>query len=139
MGEICALCKELENDALIMYKDDYCFGVVAKWPLKKGHILVVPLRHLSDVSQLSEKESKAIFQFIGNLQKALPKLYGRDVIVIQNPNHKRTEGHIHFHVLPSIGGIRDLFSKYEGVPNRKESSYEDMAKMAEEIRVEIGG
>jgi len=132
MGE-CTLCRELKEGKCVVYKDKYCFCAVAKWPIKKGHILVMPIRHVTDVSDLDGEESKAIFQAIGLLQKVLPKIYKIDAIVIQNPMEWRTEGHIHFHVLPSAGAIRHLFSKYEGTPFRADVPDEEMDKMAEEV------
>jgi len=137
MVEDCNLCRELRKGRHIVYKDDYCFAIVAKWPIKRGHIMVLPARHVSDVSDLSEKEAKSMFKAISLFQKAFPKLYGKDAIVIQNPVERRTEAHIHYHILPTSAGIRGLFSKFEGTPYREDASQEDMDKMAEEIMKEV--
>jgi diadenosine tetraphosphate (Ap4A) HIT family hydrolase len=123
MGEMgkCALCAEFGRKNRIISKNRHAFSVVARWPIKGGHCLVMPIRHIADVSELTGQEAKAVFGLISALQKALPKLYGKDAIVIQNPAKWRSEGHIHFHVLPSKGAIRHLFEKYENTPFREEA------------------
>lgn len=133
MREKCALCRELKERKYVVYKDKYCFCIVAKWPIKRGHLLVIPIRHVTDVSDLKKEESGAIFQAIGLLQKILPKIYKIDAIVVQNPMEWRTEGHIHFHILPSIGAVRHLFSKYEGTPFMSEVPDEAMEKIAKVV------
>jgi len=130
----CPLCKELKNGRHVVYKDEYCFAIVAKWPVKRGHIMVLPIRHVKDSSDLSGKEAKALFEAISLFQKIYPKLYGKDAIVIQNPEERRTEAHIHYHILPSAGGLRGLFSKFEGTPFREEAPEREMDDMAEELR-----
>ncbi len=137
MVEDCNLCREFTRGAHVVYKDNFCFCIVSKWPIKKGHIMVLPIRHLKDVSELSENEAKSMFSAISLFQRLFPKLYGKDAIVIQNPVERRTEVHIHYHILPSIGGIRGLFSKFEGTPYREDVPEEEMVRMAEEIRIAL--
>ncbi|MBN2095099.1 MAG: HIT domain-containing protein [Candidatus Aenigmarchaeota archaeon] len=138
MPEGCKLCRELEEGDMVVYRDDYCFCIFAKWPIKEGHLMVLPVRHVGDVSDLTEKESKAMFGCIGLFQKVLPELYGAHAMVIQNPVQKRTEEHLHYHILPSTGGIRDLFTNFEKTPYRVDVPREEMGRTAEHIRSALG-
>jgi diadenosine tetraphosphate (Ap4A) HIT family hydrolase len=60
-------------------------------------------------------------------------------MIIQNPVERRTEIHLHYHILPASAGIRGLFSKFEGTPYREDAPEEEMDKMADEIRGTLVG
>jgi diadenosine tetraphosphate (Ap4A) HIT family hydrolase len=105
---LCALCKEFESSNVI-YKDKYCFCVADKYPLKKGHLLIIPVRHITRLDELTEKESKAIFSITDRIRRTYPNKFGQDFFLLQNPVPRRSQAHIHFHILPYRGKV-DFFN-----------------------------
>lgn len=121
----------------IFYQDDYCFGMIISEPLKDGHLMVVPKRHVENLSDLKSEESQAILNLLGRLRKIIPQIYKDDPIILMNTGDHSTIDHIHFHILPSKGGLRDLFSKFEGLPYRQAATKQELAKMAQKIKDKI--
>lgn len=73
--------------------------------LTKGHLLVVPKRHVERPWELEAAELKEIFQHIHDLQKKLSETLGTGCDIRQNYRPFMKQGrlkvdHLHFHLLP---------------------------------------
>jgi histidine triad (HIT) family protein len=73
--------------------------------LMKGHLLVVPKRHVEQPWELTENELKEIFSHIHDLQKKLSVTLGTGCDIRQNYRPFMKQGklkvdHLHFHLLP---------------------------------------
>ncbi|HKR82082.1 MAG TPA: HIT domain-containing protein [Candidatus Saccharimonadales bacterium] len=73
--------------------------------LMKGHLLVVPKRHVERPWELTDIELKEIFSHIHSLQKKLSTIFGTGCDVRQNYRPFMKQGrlkidHLHFHLLP---------------------------------------
>jgi len=42
----CNLCKALKEKFRLIKKTKYSFAVICKWPIKLGHVIVLPKRHI---------------------------------------------------------------------------------------------
>ena len=131
----CELCESIKEKHRLIEKNDFCFAIINLEPLKKGHIMVLPKRHIEKLSELSEQESKAIFDMIDNLKNRLNKKYSEDVIIFINTGKHSSESHLHLHVLPSKGNIRNFFQNYEKVVYRKRLSNEELKKFKDDLKV----
>ena len=128
----CPLC-DLSNQEIV-YQDDYCYGVVILEPLKDGHLMILPKRHVTDLSNLNSNETKAIFTLLGRLEKAIQQEYREDPIIFMNRGKWSTQPHIHFHILPSKGGLRHLFAGFEKIPFRTKATAKEMKAIGDKIR-----
>lgn len=63
----------------------------------------------------------------------LQKAFGDNTTFHMNTGIHRSEEHLHFHIVPTKGGIRDFVSKLEGVPKRKDVSQEVAKQMRDHI------
>lgn len=71
----------------------------------KGHLLVVPKRHVEQPWDLTSLELKEIFSHIHDLQKKLSNTLGTGCDIRQNYRPFMKQGklkvdHLHFHLLP---------------------------------------
>ncbi len=128
----CPLC-DLTNQKVI-YKDNDCCCIVNIEPLKEGHLMVLPIRHITDMADLGKIESQKIFALLSRMSKIISKIYKKDPIIFMNLGKYSTQPHIHFHILPSKGGLRGLFSKFEKIPHRKAASQEELERIAKKIK-----
>lgn len=127
----CPLCDLSKQE--IIYQDDYCYGMVIIEPLKENHLMVLPKRHVTTLMDLTADESLAINKLLGRLAKIFVESEGEDPIIFMNQGKHSTQPHIHFHILPSKGGLRHLFAKYEKIPMRVKATPEQLKAIGEKI------
>ncbi|HVN48058.1 MAG TPA: HIT domain-containing protein [Bacteroidota bacterium] len=106
----CSIMKNKKNDRknLIVWRGQYCFVVMNRFPYNSGHVMVVPYRHTALMEDFDDNEQlecmKVIQQCITAL-KAESHPEGFNV----GANIGRVAGagidqHIHFHVVPRWNG-----------------------------------
>ena len=105
--EGCVFCHISKNDAddlHILYKDDYCFMVMNKYPYTPGHFMIIPHTH---TDKLEELDSEVWLHMSGLAQKGVKLLkegFGAQGVNI-GMNLGRAGGagiaeHIHMHLVP---------------------------------------
>jgi histidine triad (HIT) family protein len=130
----CPLCNERSNKDVLVAEDDYSFCIVCKWPLKEGHVLVLPKEHRVHLTELSKDEAKSILDMIHNIKNALKKRYDDEVICVKNNGKHCSQEHLHFHVLVSKGNLRALVSNFENLEYNPEVPDENMKNIRDEIK-----
>jgi len=111
--------------------------MVISEPLKDGHLMVLPKKHVTSLEDLEPQEAHAILKLLGRLGKTISEVYDEDPIIFMNLGHHGTQPHIHFHILPSKGGLRHLFSEYEKMPFRKKATAKELKFIGDKIKKEI--
>ncbi|HAV23630.1 MAG: HIT family hydrolase [Ignavibacteria bacterium GWA2_55_11] len=98
--------KDAEN--LVVYRGKTCFAIMNLYPYNSGHMMVVPYRHTSNLSDLSAKENAEALsltaKMIGIIQEVM-KPQGFNM----GANLGRAAGagidqHLHFHLVPRWNG-----------------------------------
>ncbi len=128
----CPLCDLSKQE--VIYQDDYCFSIIISEPLKAGHLMVLPKRHIISLMDLNAEEAAAIANILGRLAKVFIESSDDDPIIFMNQGKHSTQPHIHFHILPSKGGLRHLFSKYEKIPFRRKANPEELKLSGDKFR-----
>ena len=104
----CIFCNRLKkrNDAgnLIVYRGENTFVILNKFPYNSGHSMVVPNRHISCLSELTDIEAAEFFNVVRLTVEATRKVFHPDSFNI-GMNMGRGSGagvpeHIHMHVVP---------------------------------------
>ena len=96
------------------------FSLFDKYPLSKGHALVIPKRKISDYFDLTFREQSACWFMVNRVKQILQnefKPMGFNVGLNINKTAGQTIPHAHIHVIPRyendienpIGGIRNMF------------------------------
>lgn len=102
----CPFCKIItDKTERILTETEHSFVVLSDPYLMRGHLLVIPKRHIEKLSELSKDERFDLFELVIKMQdKVLEKLSaGCDVShhfrpFIPNSNLK--VAHLHFHIRP---------------------------------------
>ena len=71
----CKFCKK--NTELIIEKT-YAKAFFDKFPVSKGHIVIVPIRHVETIFELKDYEIREIIELIGEIKIFLDELYSPD-------------------------------------------------------------
>ncbi len=137
----CDLPKEKDDKKnLIVFRSEYCFVILNKYPYNNGHVLIAPYKHTHDFSDLDD-------QILLDVQKTAQKT----IRVMQNVMHPhavnmginlgRTAGagidqHLHYHVVPRWDGdtnfmpvISDTKVVSESLDATREKLYEEFQRL----------
>jgi histidine triad (HIT) family protein len=135
----CELCSAIETDKYrIVLENEYAVAMVATNAPVEYHSIVMPRRHVEDVSDLALDENSEWFAMALELSKRI-NLIIRDLrpelsaIIALNGEHYRTQPHIHLQVFPSRG-IKTLISIAENVEERPDIPISELERMASELK-----
>lgn len=110
---VCIFCdaalKNVEDlDNLIIYKNDIMLTMLNLYPYNNGHLMVVPTRHMDELTDLNEKETAEIMKQLIIAKQALSEIYQPHGFNV-GANLGRVGGagideHLHFHIVPRWSG-----------------------------------
>lgn len=111
--EDCLFCRIVAGDvpSTKVHEDDRAIAIMDIYPATRGHALVVPRAHATDVRDISDDDLAHCAQVAKELAgKAIDRLGADGVTVMQSngPAAWQTIFHYHVHVIP----------RYEGDPLR---------------------
>ena len=88
----------------ILYADDLCIAFYDKFPIRKGHFLVVPKNKSKNILETSEEETIHLIKIAKKLAKEeiIDKFPGSGFKLIINTNEPagQTVFHTHIHIIP---------------------------------------
>ena len=128
-SEQCVICKLLagELEVSMVHRDELCSAFMDIQPVNRGHVLVVPNRHMSEVSALQDKETARMFVIAQRVTRAIRnsgvKCEGINFFLADGEAAGQEVFHVHLHIFPRFEG--DGFSLnlppgYKHRPSRKE-------------------
>lgn len=93
---------------LVLYKGRQVLVMMNKYPYNSGHLMVIPRRHIKDLSKLTALEHRELGETLAVCTKALKKVYRPQGFNI-GMNLERVAGagitdHLHYHVVPRWNG-----------------------------------
>ncbi len=138
----CILCAIRDDDervkSLKVYQDPLIFVVLNIYPYNPAHMMVVPMRHVLKLIDLTKTELNHILRAIQGLQFLLDDLYsphGYNMGVNQGRNAGGSIEHLHFHLVPRYGselGYIDIVGKTRVVPEGLDAVKEKIDKKIHE-------
>ena len=109
--EGCIFCnKPKENDDrknLILYRGSTGFIIMNRYPYSNGHLMAVPYRHISEMSELSSEEKLELMNLSTLSMEILKPMNTEGFNVGLNLGRAGGAGiddHIHFHIVPRWSG-----------------------------------
>jgi len=109
----CVFCRLAESgppseDNLVVWRGASTFVVMNAYPYASGHVLVLPLRHVGPMAELTEGESSELWSATQDSVTAIEKAFDPDGLNM-GANLGRAAGaglpgHLHLHVLPRWSG-----------------------------------
>ena len=96
------------EENLVVWRGELTFVVMNAYPYASGHVLVMPLRHVEPLSELTKGESAELWSATEHSVATIEKAYEPDGLNM-GANLGRAAGaglpsHLHLHVLPRWSG-----------------------------------
>ena len=104
----CFLCRALEEgkdrENLTLWRSEFSFCTLNRWPYNNGHLLVAPKAHLGDLLDLSEEELLDQLKLLQRCEKNLSLVLEPDGFNVGlNLGEAAGAGvldHLHWHIVP---------------------------------------
>jgi ATP adenylyltransferase len=96
------------EDNLVVWRGEWSFVIMNAYPYASGHVLVMPLRHVGGLGDLTHEESAEVWAATQGAVAAIEAAYDPDGLNV-GANLGRAAGagipaHVHLHVLPRWSG-----------------------------------
>lgn len=112
---MCIFC-EFQNSDKVILSNDLCFAMYDGFAVSKGHILIIPKRHVATYFELTKEEMDRMFNLSLKAKKMLDELYHPDGYNV-GFNCGEVAGqsipHCHMHIIPRYKG--DVASPKGGI------------------------
>lgn len=108
----------MENDCILcgkypsrIFESNYFFVIYDDFPVRKGHMLIIPRRHVEDLTDLTREEFSALHYIIDQIfkhmkNKFLANAYNLGVNCGEAAG--QTLPHLHIHFIPRyVGDVAD--------------------------------
>jgi len=102
----CRFCGLKDDRTRIISEHKYCYAILSNPRLMKGHILIIPKRHVEKLSELNAKERLELFEVLQKYsQKILDLKISKGYSIHMNympmlPESKTKVDHLHIHIWP---------------------------------------
>jgi ATP adenylyltransferase len=111
----CVFCKcSIRSDEYLIYEGRSSFVMINRYPYVSGHLMIIPIRHIGKIEDLTQKEKIEIFALLDTTVRVLKAAMNPDGFNI-GMNIGRAAGagieeHIHVHVIPRWEGDTNFMS-----------------------------
>ncbi len=141
----CFLCEALKKEDgeenLILFRGNFAFVIMNRFPYNNGHLMIAPLKHKGELEELDEEELKEIFSLSQYAVKILKKIYQPQGFNL-GINLGKCAGaglieHLHLHILPRWEGDTNFMptlSKTKVIPESLSSVYEKLSPFFKKLK-----
>lgn len=97
-----------DRENLVLGRSPHAFAMLNKYPYNNGHLMVIPRRHVADLTALPDAEFAEVHRLLALAIEAVKAAYRPEGFNI-GMNLGRIAGagideHLHYHVVPRWGG-----------------------------------
>jgi len=135
----CVFClsKDVSQDDArqVLYRGDYGFVVMNRYPYSNGHLLIIPYRHLSDLSELTKEEGLELFLLLTLAKEVLLEKLGCQGFNIGmnlgSAAGAGIPGHLHWHIVPRWQGdtnFMPVVGELKVIPQHLHRTYDILAE-----------
>jgi len=101
----CIFCSIVEGriPAYKVYEDRYCVAIMDRYPSGKGHVLILPKRHVEDIYGLDQEEAGQILLIAQMIAAKMRDVLGMSGLNLLQNNGKaagQVIDHFHLHLIP---------------------------------------
>jgi len=110
----CPFCNPPAED--IVARNDLCYALWDRYPVSRGHLLIIPFRHTPDFFTLTIEEKQAMLALIGVGKEIIGENFrpdGYNIGLNVGEAAGQTVMHCHCHVIPRY--VRDVPDARGGV------------------------
>ncbi len=134
----CLFCKILKNDPKIpkkvLYKDKEVIVLMNVYPYNIGHLQVLPVRHVENLEDLTDKEISSLFTMVKKSIKLLRKVLkprGFNVGMNIGDVSGASVRHLHVHIVPRFRtdfGFMEITAETKVLSETIEKTYKKLKK-----------
>lgn len=144
MEGTCLFCEIVRDRSRVPHwiaESDEAFAFLDVQPIRPGHTLVVPKRHVTDLSDVTPDDAKALFDLVLEVAAQLRQRLGtsgENLLVASGPGSEQSVLHLHVHVIPrrANDNLRwDDWWRTKILP----TSFAELASLAASVRDRTGG
>lgn len=116
---MCIFCDLYREKKNIIHENELFFSIYDNYPVNKGHVLIIPKRHIESYFELSSHEKRLLDDELCEMKNLIDSNYTPDGYNI-GINIGRTAGqtifHLHVHLIPRyVGDIENPQGGVRGV------------------------
>ncbi len=145
--EGCIFCpgkdRSRDRERLILHVGACSLALMNRYPYINGHLLVAPVRHVSDLHSLPAEEKLDLVNLVDKCINILEKVMnpqGFNIgLNLGNVAGAGVEDHIHFHVVPRWSGDNNFMTvlgETRVIPEHLEATYERLLPLFRELQSE---
>lgn len=141
--QACVFCKIVagEAPASLVYRDDRVIVFPVLHPVNRGHLIVVPKKHLASFQDLDDATAAQVLIVAKKMAQAISKsnlkCEGINLFLADGEAAGQEVFHSHFHVYPRFSGDGFGF-KYDRARHFIAAARSELHEVAEEIRRHLG-
>lgn len=102
----CPFCN-IKDNVNVIYQDSSWIAVYDSYPVSKGHVLLIPKRHVKTYFELNYVELASVGVNIGIIKRLLDKKFkptGYNIGINCGESAGQTVPHCHIHIIPRYDG-----------------------------------
>lgn len=102
----CPFCN-IKDNVNVIYQDSSWIAVYDNYPVSKGHVLLIPKRHVKTYFELNYVELASVGVNIGIIKRLLDKKFkptGYNIGINCGESAGQTIPHCHIHIIPRYDG-----------------------------------
>jgi histidine triad (HIT) family protein len=133
----CIFCKIISKEipAKILYEDDDTISFLDAFPVAKGHTLVIPKKHFSQIQDMPDNVNQKLFDTVHKIIPKTDSVKGSTLVLIHNGKESGQEiMHVHVHLIPrGLDNSGDHADKL--FQNKFEMSDDDANKLLDDLKI----
>jgi len=132
----CIFCSIVEGQipAYVIYQDEYYLAIMDRYPSTKGHVLILPKRHVADIYGLNQVEATALMPLAQKISAKLQdnlKMAGLNLMQNNGKAAGQVIDHFHLHLIPRYENDGIRFH-----PNPTDPPLEELESLATILKLE---
>lgn len=129
----CIFCDIISRnrEGHFIYEDENHVAFLDKYPIDKGHTLVVPKQHYEKITDMPEEKVGVLFSKIPKIAQAIMKTTGAVAFSLAQNNGRAAKQiipHVHVHIIPRYAEMGAVWTK------RTIPSSDDLNSQASQIK-----
>lgn len=132
----CIFCDIISStrEGHFIYEDDNHVAFLDKYPIDKGHTLVVPKQHYEKITDMPEDMVGVLFSKIPKIAHAIMKTTGAVAFSLAQNNGRAAKQiipHVHVHIIPRYAEMGAVWTK------RTIPSSDELNSQAKQIKANL--
>ena len=112
----CIFCDIISKnrEGHFIYEDEDHVAILDKYPIDKGHVLVVPKKHYEMIVHMPEDKVGKLFSIIPKIAQAVMKSTGAVAFSLAQNNGRAAKQiipHVHVHIIPRYAEMGAVWTK----------------------------